>query len=377
MWVASIAALTGAALNTQQASASETRQFVVSWVYYAVASQDGDCKQLNPDSEGTFRRILKERNTPEPEIEKLIAAFPNSVFASDIPNRGVIDGKPANVYLIPTSTPDPMLNLVQGTHGLGFNLDGKDGPNDFIDPLTGERGVDNQFFRAIGCARQMRAQVGQRSVYQSTQWDEIRDSEPAWLVEISGIDSMENDDDVIVRVMLAKQPVTRDANGNPQADITFQANPIERTSGNVVHGKIRNGLLVTDKFDFYMPSEPRVQAEYDFKDARLRFQFMPDGSLKGYIGGYMDWRAYYASVALAGLAYEALVSYDVPGMFYALRKCADAYPDPVTGQNTRISATYAIDAIPAFIAPLSVTLADQEKAANSRPSAKRLLRAAQ
>jgi hypothetical protein len=338
----------GAATN--QDVYADTKQFVVSWVYYAVSSRDGDCPDgLNPDSEGIFRRILKERNTPPDKIDQLVASFPNSAFQTDIGHRGTIDGKPADVYRYPTSVSDPQLHLVQGTYGLGFNLDGKIGPNDFVDPLTGEKGVDNQFFRAIGCASQMRAPVGQPGVYQAVQYDEVRDSQPAWLVEISGIDNLEKSDNVEVRVMLAREPVARDVTGAAQADMTFHSEPITRTAGNVVHGTIRNGLLTTDRFNFYMPGEPRVQAEYDFRDALLRFQFMPNGTLKGYIGGYQDWRSVYASIALAGIAYETLVSYDVPGLFYAFRKLADAYPDPKTGQNTRISSTYAIDAIPAFI----------------------------
>jgi hypothetical protein len=329
---------------------AETRKFVVSWVYYAVSSRDGDCPGgLNPDSVGIFRRILKERNTPPDKIEQFVADFPNSAAVADIGHRGSIDGKPADVYRYPTSVPDPHLHHVQGTYGLGFDLDGKIGRDDFVDPLTGEKGVDNQFFRAIGCSSQMRAPVGQPGVYQAVQYDEVRDSQPAWLVEISGIDSLEKSDNVKVHVMLAREPVARDVTGAPQADMTFHVDPVTRTAGNVVRGTIRNGLLTTDKFNFYMPGEPRIQAEYDFKDARLRFQFMPNGTLKGYIGGYQDWRSVYASIALAGITYELLASYDTPGMFYAFRELADAYPDPKTGQNTRISSTYATDAIPAFI----------------------------
>jgi len=346
----------------QTATASETRQYVVAWVYYANAQHEGDCPQgLNPNSEAIFRRILEERNTPPAEIEKQIAAFPNSANMADIPMRGMIDGKPANAYMYPTSTKDPMLKLVQGKTGLGFNLDGKDGANNFVDPYTGETGVDNQFFRAIGCSPQMRTPAGQIGSFQAVQWDEIRDSQPAWLIQITGIDSTQNDDDVELRVMLAREPVLRDMTGAAQADITFRVNPIERTQTNVVHGKIKDGLLTTDTFNFYMPGEPFAQADYTFRNARMRFKFEADGNLKGFVGGYQDWRTLYASIALGGTALETLVSYDIPGLFYAFRKSADAYPDPKTGQNTHISSTYAIDAIPAFIADVPKAQASNTK----------------
>ncbi len=346
----SAAGILTSGLALQPAAASETRSFVVAWLYYAQASQDGDCVAINPNSQEIFRRILQERNTPPAEIEKLVASFPDSANKADIPNRGFMNGKPANAYIYPTSTKDPMLNLVRGTHGLGFNLDGQEGPNSFIDPETGEHGVDNQFFRAIGCSPQMRAEIGRIGSFQAVQWDEIRDSQPAWLIQISGIDSTENDDEVEVRVVMAHEPTPRDIAGAALPDMTFRANPITRTDGNVAKGKIKNGLLTTEKFNFYMPGEVFAQADYTFKDARMRFAFKPDGSLKGYLGGYQNWHTLYASIALGGTALETLVSYDIPGLYYAFRKTADAYPDPKSGQNNFISSTYAIEAIPAFIA---------------------------
>ena len=51
-----------------------------------------------------------------------------------------------------------------------------------------------------------------------------------------------------------------------------------------------------------------------------------------------------------GAGVEVNISLDMPGIYYALRKMADAVPDPKSGQNTRISAAYWIEAVPAFIA---------------------------
>jgi len=46
---------------------------------------------------------------------------------------------------------------------------------------------------------------------------------------------------------------------------------------------------------------------------------------------------------------EAVVSLDIPGIYYALKRMADAYPDPKTGENTAISGAYVVEAVPAFI----------------------------
>ena len=59
---------------------------------------------------------------------------------------------------------------------------------------------------------------------------------------------------------------------------------------------------------------------------------------------------------------ETSVSHDVPGIWYALKRMADAYPDPKTGENTAISTAYRIDAVPAFI------VHDEKTAANQSPS---------
>ena len=104
------AAVVATSFGGAAAIAAETRGFAVSWLYYANISEDADCPHgLNPSADGTFKRILREQGKPPEEIEKLMESFPNSMAQHDITNRGVIDGKPANAYVNPTSTKDPNL----------------------------------------------------------------------------------------------------------------------------------------------------------------------------------------------------------------------------------------------------------------------------
>jgi hypothetical protein len=339
-----------AALTLGSAAQAETRGFVVSWVYYGNASVDSDCPEgLNPGADGTFRRILKERNTPPAEIERLMEDFPQTMREANVGNRGIIDGKPVNAYINPTATPDPMLKLGKGHTGLGFNLDGKVSPEDFVDIETGEKGVDNQFYRVIGCVSQLRSARGKLPTFPEIQWDMMRDHTPAWIIEVSGIDSLQDDDDVLVTVQRATRPVVRNSQGQPQADMTFTPDPTPRTDVNKVRGKLKNGLVVTEAFDFFMPGEPFAQAEYAFKDARLRLRLNEDGTASAIVGGYQNWRTIYTSWATGGTTFELNAGFDIPGLYYALRKSADAYPDPKTGQNAYISSAYTIEAVPAFI----------------------------
>ncbi|MBY0511182.1 MAG: hypothetical protein K2P94_13655 [Rhodospirillaceae bacterium] len=341
-------ALLAASLSTAPAQASETRGYVVSWFFYATYADESHCpKGLNPSSEMVFRRILKEAGTPQDKIEKALDDFPNSMYFM-AGRRGKIDGKPVDVYLNPTSVADPELMLAQGTKGLGFNLDGKTSPLDFIDSETGEKGVDNRLFRAFGCIGSLRGKPTAKPTHPSIQWDMTRDQMQAWVIEISGIDDLQNDDDVQVTINRAIEPVVRNAAAEPQTDMTFRVDANPRIN-NVARAKIKDGVLTTEPFDFYMIGDPFSLPEYELRNARLRFKFGADGSLQGLIGGYQPWEMIYWSFASGGSVNEANVSVDIPGIYYALRKMADAYPDPKSGINTAISTSYIIDAVPAFI----------------------------
>jgi hypothetical protein len=342
------ATVLGSAACVGAAHASETRGYVVSWFFYATYADESHCPDgLNPSSEQVFRRILKEANTPPDKIEKALNDFPNSMYYL-AGRRGKIDGKPVDVYLNPTSVADPELKLAQGTKGLGFNLDGKTSPLDFVDSETGEQGVDNRLFRAFGCIGSLRGKPTAKPTHPSIQWDMTRDQMQAWVIEISGVDDWKNDDDVTVTMSRAIEPVVRNASAEPQADMTFRIDPNPRIH-NVTHGKIKNGVLTVQPFDFYMIGDPFSLPEYELRNAHLRFKINDDGSLQGLMGGYQPWDTIYWSFASGGSVNEANVSVDIPGIYYALRKLADAYPDPKTGQNTAISTSYIIEAVPAFI----------------------------
>jgi hypothetical protein len=175
-----------------------------------------------------------------------------------------------------------------------------------------------------------------------------RDQMQAWLVEISDVDDWKNDDNVTVTMSRAVEPVVRNAAAEPQADMTFRVDPNPRIH-NVARAKIKNGVLTTEPFDFYMIGDPFSLPEYELRQAHLRFKINDDGSLHGLMGGYQPWETIYWSFASGGSVNEANVSVDIPGIYYALRKLADAYPDPKTGQNTAISASYIIEAVPAYV----------------------------
>ncbi|HLG87067.1 MAG TPA: hypothetical protein VKZ79_07710 [Alphaproteobacteria bacterium] len=347
----SLAGLMLGGLAAGSAQASETRGYVVSWFHRAAYSQDGDCPGgLNPLSEVFVKRILTDMGKSPETWAPLFKDYPANMYGAVV-MRGKIDGKPANVYVNPTSVPDPQIHTVAGKYAYGFNLDGKGAasPNGFEDPETHEQGVNNQLFRALGCFVAERGTPTTRPTWPAIEWDAGRDQMPAWIIEISGIDSIQNSDNVTVRITRATGPTTRNASGDPQADMTYRVDPNPRMQ-NVVHARIKDGVLTTDRFNFDMLQDPVLGvAEYIFKDAKLRLTFNPDGSIKGILGGYTPWKTIYVSLAVGGSVNELNLSIDMPGSYYALRRLADAYPDPKTGENTMISAGYRIEAVPAFL----------------------------
>ena len=346
----SLGALMAVSLASSAAMAGETRAYVISWFYPSVSAEgnEKDCPQgNNPDAATNVMRILKEQGKTPAEVEKLMEDFPHSIYMP-LAMRGRIDGKPVSPYVNPTSVPDPMLKTVLGKQALGFNLDGKETTGGFIDPTTGEKGVDNQLFRAYGCTGVMRAEPNARPTWTTIQWQTVQLQMPAWLIEVSGIDDMKNDPDVEVRVVQATRPVILDANSEPQADMTFveDNNPITKSKA---RGSIKNGVLTTDAFNLALNGHRWAWSELRFRDARIRLSFADDGKAKGIIGGYHKWMPLYLPQAEGGAGYEGMLSMDLPGMYYAFRKLADSDPDPKTGLNTAISTAFSVEAVPAFI----------------------------
>jgi hypothetical protein len=340
----------GAVLSTSTSSlAAETRGYVLSWFYPSSYSQEGDCpKGLNPSVEDNFKRILKSMGKTPDEIAQ-ITKNSNGAMMGIMPKRGKIGGTPVNVYVNPASVPDPQAHTVEGNKSYGFNLDGKNGPKDFVDPETGEKGVDNAVFRALGCFTPHRATPPDRPSYAAGEWDMVRDAMPAFLIEISGIDSDVNDENVEVGIYQALEPIVRNAySGNPERDRTFRADPSARVQ-NVTRGSIKNGILSVEPFDVNLIFDHMWIPEFHFRGAKLRLKLGADGSLNGVMGAYHEWKPIYWGTAITGVFGETVISYDMPSVYYALKKTADAVPDPKTGENTMISGTWGIEAVPAFI----------------------------
>ena len=337
--------------------ASETRSFVLSYFYPANYYGEDTCPQgLNPLPDVFFKRDLR--------ILGMAAAEVNAMFDQDykIQNRDPVTrwvevastrgNGHDNVYLHPTTVPDARLLPAVGRFAYGFNLDGKGAasPNSYQDPQTREPGVNNQLFRTIGCIQAYKGYPPPQPPLEAEyRWDVARAVMGAWLVSVTGSD-LSKDGDVSVRFETSLDPViAQDALAHVQSDLTYRV-AMHPASVNELRGRIRNGVIYTEPAHFSMQCLSYIQPVYEFLEARVRLRIKPDGTLEGVLGGYQPWYDFYWSHAKVGYVDERGFGIDVPALFHALRRNADAYPDPHTHRNTAISAAYMIEAVPAVIA---------------------------
>lgn len=350
--LAAVAGMLALSAGAQPASAAQTKSYVISWFSLATYSQDGDCsKGLNPSIEKIYTNSLVRQGYGPEKIQHFLETF-NGVLRGEyldaIENRARIDGKPANIYQNPTGQPDTNLNPVDGKFGRGFNLDGKATGAQFEDPDTHETGVDNNHFRALGCTNSQRALPPDRSAYWAYAWDGMRSTMPGWVLSVSGED-LSKDGEVTVRLDRAMEAVPIDANGNARRNSTFRIAADPR-SQNELKGRIKDQILYVDTGHLHMTGEPFFFVDFDLVNTHMRFDLKgkPDGTLDGLVGGYQEWMKIYYTYAASGTPQESMIGFDTPGFYYSLRKWADGYPDPKTGENTRISATYRLELVPAF-----------------------------
>lgn len=345
----------GAAAGSAQA---ENRSFVVSYFYDANWS-DGksDCPDgLNLSAIDFYRRDLARAGKTHDEIEAALKDFPGEgglkqPWVPMVVSRG--NGKD-NVYANPSTMPDMGLKEVKGKYAYGFNLDGKGAasPNSFEDPETHEQGVNNQLYRTMGCIRSFRGlpPPGRPSLPENL-WDVLRDVIPAWLITIDAPNGFGKDGPATITWDRSLDRITRDATGGTaQADMTFRVDPDPR-SHNVLQGEIKNGMVLVHDGKLHMQLDPYLMPELDMTKTHMRMNIAADGSMRMMLGGYQSWRMVYYGLADQGHIKEYAASIDIPAVYYSLKRNADAGPDPKTGENTLISSTYTIEAVPAFVAP--------------------------
>lgn len=247
--------------------------------------------------------------------------------------------------------------LVQGlTVVPGFDLDGVDstptapGANacahaDFANPL-GERGVDNQLWSVLGCIKgyQRGSTIDEFAIAN------IREGQRTILVRLAGVDDLRNDDEIELGIYSSPDPLPVDAQGAmmDRVSLSITSDPRHR---NVTRARLVDGVVEAGPFELHLDFKGQfLKAEYALRDARIRLELAPDGTLSGLLGGYWDVEQFYDIYARQASRLGAFtVGFRCPGMYGAVHRQADAYPDPKTGACTAISTAFRLKGIPAFV----------------------------
>jgi len=272
-------------------------------------------------------------------------------FGGTFENRGP-NGEKGNFS--PTVVQDvlPWSELVT-KRGFGANLDGtSDGhatPKSCAhEKLTSDNGeqVDNQLARVIGCIQGFRTSGLTGTFYRS----EVPNfSSNRHLIEITGVDSEINDPDVQVSIYKGVDQLVRTAGGDTFVPFTSQRIDLRFPQFNVqMHGKIVDGVLITEPVPHarFPIRETANVGERRMRDLTLRLKLTAGGA-EGLLAGYEDTATWW-NIKSKGVTPE-LDKYSPAGMYRALQRYADGYPDPTTGQCTAISAAYNIKAVSVIV----------------------------
>jgi len=348
--------LAAAALSPAAAQAAWTKAFLINWMepaFYYGGPDTGSAIALGtdcPKGVNTMdwdKLLITSYRSPQRIAEINNPEYSRPMFLSHLAFRGP---KKENVYENPTSVPDPGLIVVEGKLAEGLDLD--DNPNTGFTGLDGTKGVDNAFYKVAGCTDFYRGK--HRQAFSNKNVNEQMSSYMTLVAVISGAGSDPMNDDN-VGIYTSRDQATKDPTGEFTPDYSYRIDPKDQT---VFKAKITNGVLeaterpqITVRFS---SKRNPARMKTELLNSKVRWEMQPDGTIKGLIAGYRDFRKLYvemhvSSYIIPAAQTENLGHFSLPGMFYAMRREADGLPDPVTGKNRGLSSVYRVNMIPAFV----------------------------
>ena len=273
--------------------------FVVSHIAYALskdASETGACPDGMTKGYGRSSGFndIGDVFVSKPELKQQEGEAEDK-YVRRVFITAMSDPNTKNLCLNPElGKPDPFFRTVTGKDvpADGIDLDGQDSrangkpapgtcAHDDFRGLNGERGVDNQFYRLVGCSKSYQS-TGQSNTF------EVEMYTGSWgiLLTLKGVDDMRNAKNVEVSFYANADPLqlspTREA--LPNATYAIDQDPRYQATA---HGRIVNGVLTTDPVDvrFHWVVNS-IHLDRPLQDARLHATFTPDGRLEGILAGY-------------------------------------------------------------------------------------------
>ena len=275
------------------------------------------------------------------------------ILFPDVESRTVVDTQLAQEIETwhPTTDPDPLpFYDIEGPYSYGLNLDGEVGENDFTHP-DGTQGIDNEVYRAVGCIIGFRGPDGVEVIFQDKA---IADrAYNRTMIELSGVENLENDDSVTVTVYRGMDRLLTDATGmkvmsggSQRVDLRWGAKLIRQTEGKIVDSVLTTEPIADVVIPWMNLGVPTFQL---IRDMRFQLDLTPTNA-NGLIAGYADVDTYYKQLIRNDSTHH-LSNGQISGisLYKALSRLADAYPDPETGRNTAISTALDVKMAQVFI----------------------------
>ncbi|RYG88500.1 hypothetical protein EON77_00510 [bacterium] len=290
----------------------------------------------------------------------------------------VVQTKPdgQNICLNPQgASADPGWRMVSGRVKVdGFDLDAREPgasrsrtvdtcSHEEFQGTQGERGVDNQWYRVVGCS------TGFQSSGQANSWQtEMYTGSWGILMTLKGVEDLRNDPEVQIGFYANADPLELSAARAALPYATYAATQDERYRA-TTRGRIVDGVLMIDPVDLRFHNIVNSMTDDRIlRAARVRFKFAPDGGITGLLAGYtpvenmydLQFGARHSRNAKGELAPErlrlgtsvgraAVLGHTCNGAYQALYQAADGDRDPTTGRCTSISTQYKIRFAPAFV----------------------------
>lgn len=329
----------------------QVRSWLITWFAPATTTTNEQCPQLNskPTEADVYRYLTPE----EAAVVRARFADKGITYGLDSERRGP---QRLSLAALPGIVPDPGLHEPVATVADGLDLDGNDGRGKLLRGVRshgnytapdGRTGIDNQYFRVMGCVPGHRGRDGY-----SNQTPNARraDGNITTLIEVSGIDNDRNDSSVEVALIHSMDKPIRDNAGRvfipgysfrPTLDPNFAIYNVR------LRGRIVNGVILTDPVESLL-FNPGQGPAIDFRKARMRIVPQADGTAKGLLGGYLVWK----NIRIHSGYSEGLFGYKIDALHNGFRRHADGLRNPATGEFDGLSVAYDIDGVPAFLTPL-------------------------
>lgn len=355
LWVALLAGSVLAAIAAPVASPADARSIAYVFSRFTHAAADTDVAVDCPRGLNLGQKEVYLNQLPGAERARLLAKENQDEFFQIIFNSKT-NGPPYPKFsrcMEPTQFPDPGLLTHQGPVAPGMDLDGGDTSGaaapgtcrhaNFTSP-DGQKGIDNQHWRAVGCIRQYRLE---QDVHKNAV-SAIRNGEMAMVLEISGFEDLHNAPSVEVGLYSSSDPVATDGAGNLVTGASLDIHADKRFH-NRLKGSIKDGVLTIDPADVHLQLRMGpLDTEWWFRSTRLRIELKPD-SAKGMLAAYADVETLYRFTGTAPVDGAVVGGYTCPGIYNAYWRLADGYQDAATGLCTALSTAWTIEAVRGYL----------------------------